>query len=419
MVKNREIGIIGATIWGNRGAEAMLATTIGQLEERFGPAVINVFSYHAKRDAALNQNPHVKIFSSSPFTLVFKHFPFALLCWLFKLIGVRLPDRVLPASVAALRRSEALLDINGITFADGRQIFLPFNILMMWPALMLGVPVIKLAQAMGPFNQLFNRLAAKLFLTRCRRIYARGHLTAGHLRDLGLPASQWQEAPDIAFLYDPVYSLSKENADKVEIAARRLADLRQSGRPLIALIPSSVVYNKSIKHGRDYVGAFTNLINELAPDYDFVLLPNATREGLTTSHNNDLVIIDAILDKLHDTPYREHVHAVTYDINTAASRRLLDLCDAVLSSRFHGMISALCLKKPVAVIGWSHKYTEVLEMFDLAAWAVDFNDPDLDFTAFVRDLLASTEEVQSQIMQRLDSVKADAARQFEELGDYV
>jgi colanic acid/amylovoran biosynthesis protein len=43
-----------------------------------------------------------------------------------------------------------LIDLAGVSFIDGREKFLPFNILTILPAMLLGVPVVKFAQAMGP-----------------------------------------------------------------------------------------------------------------------------------------------------------------------------------------------------------------------------------------------------------------------------
>jgi len=45
MNKPPVIGIIGGTIWGNRGAESMLVTTIGMLRQSQPDAQFVVFSY--------------------------------------------------------------------------------------------------------------------------------------------------------------------------------------------------------------------------------------------------------------------------------------------------------------------------------------------------------------------------------------
>lgn len=45
MAQPKTIGISGATVWGNRGAEAMLVTTVGQVRERYPDARFYLFSY--------------------------------------------------------------------------------------------------------------------------------------------------------------------------------------------------------------------------------------------------------------------------------------------------------------------------------------------------------------------------------------
>jgi polysaccharide pyruvyl transferase WcaK-like protein len=410
------IAITGATLWGNRGAEAMLVTTIGQVRARRPDARIILFSYFPRRDRALLQDARITVIGARPKDLVLRTFPFAVLIWLAGLLRLRWPDRLLPHPARALRRCDALLDISGISFADGREKFLPFNILLIWPAMLLGVPVIKLAQALGPFKNPLTRLSARLFLPRCRRVYARGAVTAGHLRDLRLPASKWEQAADIGFLYQPEYSLTAENEDRVDALATRLAGLRAAGRTIIGLVPSSLVHTKTAKEGGDYAGVFVRLVRDLGgPDVHFVVVPNATRQGSESFANNDLPAIAALRERLARDLPGVTVDVVDYDLNTAGSRRLFALCDAVLTSRFHAMVSALTLGVPPVVIGWSHKYAEVLAEFGIERFAVDFADPHADVSALVRALLDERAALRTQIAAALEPVRAAAAAQFASL----
>ncbi|GAB4520317.1 MAG: hypothetical protein OHK0046_30410 [Anaerolineae bacterium] len=420
MTTPRTVGIIGGTLWGNRGAEAMLVTSIGQVRERYPGAQIIVFTYLAKKDAQLLTDPSITLIDSRPQALVLGHFPFAVLAWLFRLVGIKLPDGVLSPSVRALRRCDVLLDISGISFAAGREKYLPFNILIIWPAMLLGVPVVKLAQAVGPFKNPLNRIAARIFLGACYRLYARGEKTGTYLQDLKV--NNWKPSADIAFLYKPAYSLSNENPDKVVALAETLAAVRAQGHMVIGLSPSSLVYNNSVKRDRDYVGQFLKLIRNLDASYHYVLLPNATREGSEKGRNNDLFVIDLIMQRSKRELSREmqsRVHAVDFDLNTDGSRQLIALCDLVVTSRFHGMVSSLSLQVPVMVIGWSHKYAEVLAEFELDHFAVDFNDPNLDMQAMINNLVTTRAEVQNKLATGLAKVQAKSAQQFSDLADLL
>lgn len=55
-------------------------------------------------------------------------------------------------------------------------------------------------------------------------------------------------------------------------------------------------------------------------------------------------------------------------------RAYIGKCRFLVASRFHAMIGALQQKVPVLLVGWSHKYQEVLDFFELGQYAIDFSD---------------------------------------------
>ena len=59
----KEISIIAATFYGNRGAEAMLSTTIAAIKTGYeGSIKFNVFSYYPSQDKKLVSNTNVVVF---------------------------------------------------------------------------------------------------------------------------------------------------------------------------------------------------------------------------------------------------------------------------------------------------------------------------------------------------------------------
>lgn len=415
---SKTVGIIGGTVWGNRGAEAMLVTTIHKVREQNPDTKIVIFSYFAKKDKALLTDPTIEICDARPLALVLSHFPYAALQWVLHFVGMSLPNIPLFRSAYALSKCDILLDIGGISFADKRSKFLPFNILIILPAVLMGVQVTKLAQAMGPFTSPVNRLAGKIFLPMCEQIYARGKITASHLEALGLEQSTWQHAPDVAFLYHPDFSVSDENPERVAQDVAKIGDLKAQGTTLIALCPSSVVFQQMNKRGEDYIAVFLQLIRDLDPSYHYMVVPNATRENSTKLRNNDLVVIDMLwLRAERELAYetRHRIHPIVYDINTAGTRELLQYADVVVTSRFHGMISALSLALPVCVIGWSHKYEEILIEFDMQDFAVDYGDVDETLARRVANLVQNREQWHQQIRTRLPDVQSLSHVQFDRL----
>ncbi len=94
-------------------------------------------------------------------------------------------------------------------------------------------------------------------------------------------------------------------------------------------------------------------------------------------------------------------------------------CDVLLTSRFHAMIAGLCLAIPTVVVGWSHKYEEVLAEFQLERFAFSFDSEGLDLTDVVLEVLGERETLRSRIDTELARVTSLAAAQFEILGGLI
>jgi polysaccharide pyruvyl transferase WcaK-like protein len=87
--------------------------------------------------------------------------------------------------------------------------------------------------------------------------------------------------------------------------------------------------------------------------------------------------------------------------------------DAALVSRFHAMVGALCMHTPVLVLGWSHKYAEVMQQFELEEWVLDYRSHDVaGLVARVRELVAASAALRARIAEHLPQVRDASYRQF-------
>lgn len=414
----RRFAIIAGTLTGNHGAEAMLTTAIGQLRDRFPDARFEVFSYYPEADRGLVSDSAISVHSSTPKTLVLVLAPCALLLGALKSIGLGRSRRLFPRSVRALEGCDALLDVAGVSFIDGREKYLPFNLLTIWPAMWLRVPVIKLAQAMGPFKKPANRLAAGA-LRHCALVFARGAGTWDNLTAFGMPEGRLRRAADVAFLHRDADSITHEGESEV---ARMLEafDARTVGRPIVGVCPSAVIAGKAAKEGWDYSGFLTGIVEGLVADgCDVLLFPNATRAKSAKPRNNDLPVI-AEVAALCARMGEGRVVAVDFDVDTTGIKRLVARCDVAMVSRFHAMVGALTLAVPVFVLGWSHKYLEVMEQFGQADLVFDSSQHDAgDVLAAVRALRARRDEVAAGIVAHLDEVRVSSASQFDAVREVV
>lgn len=407
--------IIGGTIWGNRGAESMLVTTIGRIRAGFPDARFFVFSYYPTKDRELINDERITILSGKPTSLATRHFIGALAGLICKSIGLGIPKGSFFKIARALSESKMLLDIGGITFSDGREKYLPFNVLTIWPAMMLGVPVVKMAQAVGPFNNFINRFFARKFLFRCEHIFARGEKTSEFLSQLGLAKDKLDTVADIAFLYNPKYSLSRENEDIVNELIGKLEKIKT--KKVIAISPSILVNEKSRKQNQDYGENLLEVIKNMGVvDYHFVFIPNATRGGSDKKMNNDLIIINTIKEMVATNPaYKElsvSTDFINYDLNTKSLREIIAKADILITSRYHSMISGLCLGIPTIVVGWGHKYEETLSSFELEKYCVDFREI-TGLIELVENALINSEKISAKIKQKLVQVEKKASYQFD------
>ncbi|MCC5982597.1 MAG: polysaccharide pyruvyl transferase family protein [Oceanicaulis sp.] len=416
MSQQDHYAIIGGTLWGKRGAEAMVCTTMARVREKTPDSRFVLMSYYPAADRKLAAGAdHVTVDNAIPRMLLLVYMPFAMLVWLFGLVRLRFPDSLMPARVRRLRACKALLDVSGISFHDGRIGVLIYNVFCIWPALLMKVPVIHLSQARGPFNNPLNKLLSKLFLSACTMSWARGRVTAQYMRELGLPEDRWGEAADIAFSFRDGNSITTENPERSAALLVGLEAAKTGGKLVVGVSPSSVVLAKTEKLGIDYPAHFARLVTHLvASGHHVVLLPNATREGGEGLRNNDIPVLVMVHERL-SPEVRAAVSLVDFDVNTDTIRAIISSCVLLVTSRFHAMVAGLSLVVPVFVVGWSHKYGEVLEMFDCPDDAIDFAGLSEGLIPAVDTMLTAREDRAARIAKALPRVQSSSLRQFEVL----
>ena len=407
-----KVAIIGGSIWGNRGASAMLETTIHKIREVAPQAQISVFSPYPRRDKVLCIDGDLIFYDSRPLSVII-YFLRALGTWIVGLFGL---ENRLSGGAGALTRTDFLLDIGGITFADGRLKFLPYNILTIWPSILHRVPVIKLSQAAGSFNNPIIRIASKVFLSRCDHFFARGEKTLYYLKELGLDEDRITLAADIAFGYQSSFCLSQENTIAVKHLSQVLVSTAAAGDKIIGISPSILVSSKMKASKNDYINHILDMIKK--SDYQnqtFVIFPNASREGSKKTKNNDLVVIRDARDRaeleLPERIYRK-ILWVNYDLNTAGVETIIRHTNLVLASRFHSMVASLRLAKPTIVIGWGHKYREVMQRFSQEEYVFDYRMETVSLVDKIKELLENESVISGQIQAALRVEEAVSDVQF-------
>src|SRR5690625_3930560 len=127
-----KIAIIGSAFAGNKGAAAMLESSIQHLLAADPETRFILLSMYPGSDARLNTYPQMRVLDASPLRLGVLLNGAALLHRLLP-PARRMIERIVP-EIGALAHADVLLDEGGITFVDGRGKFLIYNVASILPA---------------------------------------------------------------------------------------------------------------------------------------------------------------------------------------------------------------------------------------------------------------------------------------------
>jgi polysaccharide pyruvyl transferase WcaK-like protein len=369
----------------------MLLAVVDGARAQYPEAEVRVFSPYPKEDRGTGSD--FEIIDFRPSDMVLRVFPAAIVSLLTQR---RWKPKRGPGG--ALAASAVVADVSGISFMDGRGFAtLVYNVLIVLLPWAFGVPTIKVAQALGPFHTRLNRIAARLVLPRVKWIGLRGAETAAYAQDLGL--NNGQLAADVAFLLQ-TGSAAEEQA----------ASIVPADRTITIVAPSAVLEAACRENSIDYVARVSRLVTNLQDSgHRVVLLAHSARHGKGEGHTNDLPTVRRIAQQTR-------AELIDDELDARQLRAVIGRARLLVTSRFHAMISGLATITPTFVIGWSHKYGEVLAEFGLEDWAIDFRDlDDDDLFEAVRRLDGSAASVREAIESRLPEVRDSARLSIDEL----
>jgi coenzyme F420-reducing hydrogenase beta subunit/polysaccharide pyruvyl transferase WcaK-like protein len=355
------IAIVGTAISGNKGAAAMFESTVQTVTEKYPEAKFSLLTPYYKEDLKRETFPNVTVLNANPKNLVLKIIPYSFIYGTLKLL--HLPTHLVTKRskvISALDDADVILDEGGISFVDGRELYLIFNVAILLPGLFMGKRIVKCAQALGTFKNPLNWLMAKIFLPKVDLIVARGEKTLENLKNIKIEKNVVLGA-DYAFSL----RLSKEDTKGVE---EYLQNPIFQNDKLVGICPSTVIEEYCEKNNKDYAQIMADFTDYLIEEKDrpVAIIPHSIRPHTEKRKNNDLPICKLIYEKVKN---KDKTILVEEELNPRELRVLIGESNLFVGSRFHSMVSSLAMEVPTLVVGWSHKYKEVLDMFELADYA--------------------------------------------------
>lgn len=387
----------------------MLISAVELISKHDKSANIYLLSMYPEADKRLNEFNNLHIVRANPVYLGLVINPLALL---YKLVPPLRGLLRMNRSLKAIVESDVLLDQGGITFADGREKFLIYNIATILPALLVGAPVVKCSQAMGPFKTKINKAFSNRFLPKIHTIVTRGEKTHKFTEQLGLRNTVL--LPDLAF------SLKIDNFHKQQAKSILAEALGNKPDEFVCLVPSAVLYKKAKKQGIDYIGVMAKLVDNFLdkhPDKTMLILPHSAKLGENGLHNNDLPIVRKIYKRVRN---QQSCSMLEGEYDPRVLRSIISRSELTVACRFHAMVSALSVGKPVFVIGWSHKYEEVLDMFGVKDISLKFNSrTTAKLSAKFDEIYSSRQKQEKQISDKIKDIQKDSAKHIDVIKEAV
>lgn len=404
-----KILISGAALSGNKGAMAMAVVTIAQLKKRYPDCSISLLSKYPSQDRANCRKYGVGLVAASPSKLVSSTLLRSGLKILVKkfLSADFLNDEIMEAYQSA----DLLIDIGGITFSDDRE-WKGRALSVGWilPAMAADIPVVKLSQAMGPFRRTLTKLSGRKVLNYCSVIIARGQQSESHVKNIMPDHKGVYCCDDLAFLLEKA-----ENSTVRDYLEKK--NLPLSG--FAGITPSAVVYRKAKKNGNEqkYLNAICEIIKYIRDKYKIpvVMVPHAwPQSGKGTEDLEICYKVQAMLDDAHS------IHIVEDDLDCNMLKGIIGQSHYFIASRFHSMIAALSTNTPTMVMGWGHKYKEIMNRVRAGNLCVDFSQTDVTvLKSLVDDLHQNRAAYEKGISDNLESIKESSMSNYSILDEFI
>jgi colanic acid/amylovoran biosynthesis protein len=353
----------------NKGAELMLQAVLQKVKEKMPNALfVMEQSVNASREKHLENGIHTK--------LKFRRFTPV------KYLSALIPGFILRRwNYLTESEIDVVLDCSGYAFSDrwgARKASAKLgNHIVRWKK--QGKKVIMLPQAFGPFTDPDLAKVMKHIVTYADLIYARDPVSFQYLKQLGAGTNNIGCAPDFTNL---IQGIVPDNFDA-------------STYEVAIIVNNKMVTAHEFNEDEAYVNLMVRIIEEIK---------NLNRNPFFLVHEvqKDINVTESIQQKLTTKL------PVIIESNPLYIKGIISKSTAVVTSRFHGLVSSLSQAIPCLATSWSHKYEMLLEDYNYSEALLDAHCSDELLIQKVKSML--TEPSRSIIIEKL---KAAGIRQKE------
>lgn len=328
----------------NKGAELMLYAILQEIESRYPDATVYLPYWAYQKDLSYLMTP-LKVknipFAKSRIAMIKLHIP-----GILRRLGIN------PSSITEeflLNNVDYFLDGSGFAISDQWK---PNKwTVAKWEYLCKEFgngksKMVFLPQAFGPVDKPATKEICGLMSKYADVIMPREAVSEKYLLDSGVDKSKLRKNMDFTALVEGVIP-------------QKYNHLKNG----VCVIPNARMIDKGIISKEDYISILKMIIN---------LSSNSGHPTYILNHEGieDEILAKECVQSLKD------IEVVT-GLNALEVKGLISTAYLCISSRFHGVASALNSCVPCLATSWSHKYAELFKDYGLFDCVLDLNDKDL------------------------------------------
>lgn len=317
----------------NKGAELMFYAILQEIENRYPNSIVYVGYRSVSQGLSYLRT-----------TLKLKYKPIEVLTRPFiktKIIGLLSRLGILPLwlqDVYAVKKADYFIDGSGLAFCDSMQTSKIGQ--KRWETLLKrtkqqGTKIVFLPQAFGPANNEGTKNILKCISDSSDIIYSRDNISTKVLKDSNMvDMSKVLQYPDFTTLVNGEFPKKYENL-----------------KNKVCIIPNAQMVNQGVLTSEAYIQYLCDLITHIKDSGEDVYILN--HEGTA-----DYKIALLCQQKLNKDI------CLVNGLNALEVKGFIATAKLVITSRFHGAVSALNSCVPCLATSWSHKYSELFLQYN-------------------------------------------------------
>lgn len=282
--------------------------------------------------------------------------------------------------LSQIRQCDVVLDIGeGDSFTDiyglERYAHLTGTKFATW---LLGRPLVLSPQTIGPFNGAATHAVANFMMRRCRRVFARDHLSMEYLETNKI--NNADEAIDVAFAL-PYRNEPIAKTDKVRVG------INVSG----LLYHGGYTRNNQFGLSLDYAALTHAMLDWFyaRPDCEVYLVSHVVPATLEVENDH---LVSQTLKALYP-----NVHVVDKFISPIDAKTFISTMDFFVGARMHACIAAFSSGVPVVPLAYSRKFNGLFESLDYPYFGDCKKDSHEKVLTLLQDAFARRDELKQSV----------------------